>query len=83
MAERVGRTLIINPGSAGEARDPRNGFRLSYAVLDTQTDEVTFGDFADPTRAAVDPAIIPGGLGRAAGRRDELPVQNPNFWRPE
>ncbi len=40
MAERVGRTLVINPGSAGEARDARNAFQLSYAVLDTETDEV-------------------------------------------
>ena len=37
MAERVGRALVINPGSAGEARDARNHFRLSYAVLDTET----------------------------------------------
>src|SRR5881227_3365567 len=44
MAQRIGRSLVINPGSAGEARDPRNGFRLSYAILDTTTDEVTFGD---------------------------------------
>jgi putative phosphoesterase len=50
MAKRVGRTLIVNPGSAGEPRDPRNQFQLSYAVLDTQTDEVTFGNYMDPTR---------------------------------
>jgi putative phosphoesterase len=83
MAERVGRPLVINPGSAGEPRDPRNGFKLSYAVLDTESDEVVFDDFADPTRAAVDPAIIPGGTsGRAAGR-DERSPGNPNFWRPD
>jgi putative phosphoesterase len=52
MAERVGRVLVINPGSAGEARDPRNDFQLSFAILDTQTDEVRFGNFADPARAA-------------------------------
>jgi putative phosphoesterase len=50
MARRVGRTLVINPGSVGEPRDPRNDFRLSFAILDTQTEEVTFGDYADPTR---------------------------------
>ena len=55
MAERVGRTLVINPGSAGEARDPRNGFRLSYAVLDTQADDVTFGNYADPSRVTTTP----------------------------
>ncbi len=83
MAQRVGRSLVINPGSAGEARDPRNGFRLSYAVLDTETDEVTFGDFADPTRAAIDPSIIPGGVSgeRSSGRADTTP-RNTNFWMP-
>jgi putative phosphoesterase len=80
MAVRVGRTLVINPGSAGEPRDPRNAFRLSYAVLDTQTDEVTFGDFPDPTRAAVDPAIIPGGGDTHPGGKPE--PRNTNFWTP-
>ena len=42
MAERVGRALVMNPGSAGEPRDHRNGFQLSCAVLDTQSGEVTF-----------------------------------------
>jgi putative phosphoesterase len=50
MLLRVDRTLVINPGSAGESRDPRNGFQLSYAILDTATEEVTFGDYPDPTR---------------------------------
>jgi predicted phosphodiesterase len=50
MAVRVGRSLVINPGSCGEARDHRNGFRLSYAILDTETEEVTFDHFDDPTR---------------------------------
>ena len=52
MVKRVGRTLLINPGSAGESRDSRNGFQLSYAVLDTATDEVTFGNFDDPMKVA-------------------------------
>ena len=82
MAERVGRALVINPGSAGEARDARNAFRLSYAFLDTDSGEVTFEDFPDPTRAAVDPAIIPGGVTPAAPRSDRTPP-NPNFWRPD
>jgi putative phosphoesterase len=82
MAERVGRALVINPGSAGEARDPRNAFKLSYAILDTSSGEVTFDDFQDPTRAAVDPSIIPGG-----GRSQRHPSThsdppNTNFWRP-
>ena len=84
MAERVGTSLIINPGSAGEPRDARNHFQLSYAILDTETDEVAFHDFADPTRAAVDPSIIPGGsIERAGGApRDEPSPPNANFWRP-
>ena len=82
MAERIGRVLVINPGSAGEARDARNAFRLSYAVLDTATDEVTFDDFQDPTRAAIDPAIIPGGAGERRPGTEQAPA-NGNFWTPE
>ncbi|HWO93406.1 MAG TPA: metallophosphoesterase family protein [Dehalococcoidia bacterium] len=52
MAERSGRVLVINPGSTGEARDPRIGFQLSFAVLDTQTDEVHIELFPDPQREA-------------------------------
>lgn len=50
LARRIGRTLIVNPGSAGEPRDPHNDFQLSYAVLDTVDEAVTFGNFPDPTR---------------------------------
>jgi putative phosphoesterase len=82
MAERVGRTLVINPGSAGEARDARNHFRLSYAVLDTETDEVRFDDFADPTRAAVDPSIIPGGATGDRRPSSEPANENRDFWTP-
>ncbi|MCU1345116.1 MAG: putative metallo-dependent phosphatase [Acidimicrobiia bacterium] len=45
MAQRVGRPLVINPGSTGDARDHSNGRRLSYAVLDTATDDVMFDNF--------------------------------------
>ena len=45
MAARIGKALVVNPGSAGDARDHRNGQRLSYAVLDTSTDEVLFDNF--------------------------------------
>jgi putative phosphoesterase len=81
MAHRIGRALVINPGSAGEARDPRNHFRLSYAVLDTASGEVTFEDFADPTRAAVDPSIIPSGGDGHHPSRTARPA-NTNFWTP-
>jgi putative phosphoesterase len=50
MAVRTGDTLLINPGSTGEARDHRNGLRLSFAVLDTAGDEIRFCNFPDPTR---------------------------------
>jgi putative phosphoesterase len=83
MAERVGRALVINPGSAGEARDPRNGFALSYAVLDTETDEVVFDDFPDPTRAAPDPSIIPGNVSHDLPPGGRSENTNTNFWRPD
>jgi putative phosphoesterase len=48
MADRIGRALVINPGSTGEARDSRNGRLLSYAVLDPSSGEVTFDNFDLP-----------------------------------
>ena len=48
LVRRIGRVLVVNPGSAGEARDPRNGGQLSCAVLDTVTDEVVVRDFPAP-----------------------------------
>jgi putative phosphoesterase len=48
VVRRVGGVLVINPGSAGDARDPNNGRMLSCAVLDTATDEVRVIDYADP-----------------------------------
>lgn len=45
MAERIGRGLVINPGSAGEGRDHRNGRALSCAVLDLVSGEVRFEDY--------------------------------------
>jgi len=47
LVRRVGRVLVINPGSAGEARDSSNGRQLSCAVLDTATEEVAVTNFAD------------------------------------
>lgn len=48
LVRRVGRVLVVNPGSAGDGRDPRNGRQLSCAVLDTATDEVVVRDFPAP-----------------------------------
>ncbi len=53
MAQRFGRTLVINPGSAGDPRDHRNGFQLSCATWDTTTEEVIFYDYPDSTRTFV------------------------------
>jgi putative phosphoesterase len=50
MAERMGSCLVINPGSAGEARDFSNGRLLSCCVLDTASGEVVFHNYADPLR---------------------------------
>ncbi len=51
MAERVGRALVVNPGSAGDPRDQSNGRQCTYAVLDTSTDQVDIGLFPNPAFA--------------------------------
>jgi putative phosphoesterase len=48
VVRQVGRVLVINPGSAGDARDHSNDRQLSCAVLDTETDEVRVIDYPDP-----------------------------------
>jgi putative phosphoesterase len=48
VVQRFGRVLVVNPGSAGDARDPGNGRRLSCAVLDTANEEARIIDFPDP-----------------------------------
>jgi putative phosphoesterase len=48
VVKRVGAVLVINPGSAGDARDSRNGRQLSCAVLDTVSLEVVVMDYRDP-----------------------------------
>jgi putative phosphoesterase len=50
IVRRIGQVLVVNPGSAGEARDPRNGGQLSCAVLDTVSEEARLIDFPDPQR---------------------------------
>ena len=45
VVRRVGRVLVVNPGSAGDGRDPCNARQLSCAVLDTVTEEVVVRDF--------------------------------------
>ncbi len=48
VVKRVGSVLVINPGSAGDARDSRNGRQLSCAVLDMRSEEVRVIDYPDP-----------------------------------
>jgi putative phosphoesterase len=48
VVKRVGGVLVINPGSAGDARDSRNDRQLSCAVLDLSSEEVRVIDYADP-----------------------------------
>jgi len=48
VVKRVGQVTVINPGSAGDARDSRNNRQLSCAVVDTETDEVLLIDYPDP-----------------------------------
>jgi putative phosphoesterase len=55
LARRVGRVLVINPGSAGDPRDHRNGGRLSCAVLDTASEDVEIFDYPDPQRQLSSP----------------------------
>lgn len=47
LVRRVGRVLVVNPGSAGDARDPANGRQLSCALLDTVSEEARILDFPD------------------------------------
>jgi putative phosphoesterase len=47
LVRRIGRVLVINPGSAGEARDQGNGRQLSCALVDTVSEEVVTTDFPD------------------------------------
>jgi putative phosphoesterase len=48
VVKRVGNVLVINPGSAGDARDSRNGRQLSCAVLDMASEDVQVIDYPDP-----------------------------------
>ena len=51
MATRVGKTLVVNPGSLGQGGDPDHPGMVSYAVLDTDSDEVVIHRFANPLYA--------------------------------
>ena len=40
-SKRVGQTLVINPSSLGKSLDPAGFGLMSYALLDTASEEVT------------------------------------------
>lgn len=44
---RIGGVTVINPGSAGDARDTTNGRQLSFAVLDTASGDVQITNYPD------------------------------------
>lgn len=48
---RIGRALVVNPGSAGEGAHRAGGNVLTCAVLDTGADEVEMIHFEDKPRA--------------------------------
>ena len=60
VVRRFGSVTVINPGSAGDARDSNNNRQLSCAVIETETGEVTVIDYADPRYA---PRAAGSGLG--------------------
>ena len=53
LVHQVESTLVVNPGSTGQPRNPSNGFRVSYAILDTQSGEVNVELFTDPMRPGI------------------------------
>jgi putative phosphoesterase len=48
LSERAGSVLVVNPGSVGESREPGQRDVVSYAILDTESDEVEHVRFANP-----------------------------------
>lgn len=45
MITKVGNILLINPGSLGQPRDPKNSTLRTYAILDTSTWEANIHGF--------------------------------------
>ena len=85
MAERVGRSLIINPGSAGEPRDARNHFQLSYADPRHRHRRSDVRRLPRPDARRRRSEHHPRRQ-RAAARpngRDERTPTNTNFWTPD
>lgn len=55
LDRRVNGTHVINPGSAGQPRDPANGFRSSFGIFDTQSEELLLPVYDDPRHAPREP----------------------------
>jgi putative phosphoesterase len=51
MVKQVGPTMIVNPGSLGESREPGQRELVSYAIIDLQSDEVEIVRFPNPRLA--------------------------------
>lgn len=45
VVREINGTLVVNPGSTGDARDMTNGRRLSFAIIDTKPLEARIIDF--------------------------------------
>jgi putative phosphoesterase len=52
MVKRFGRTLVVNPGSLGESRELEFRGMVSYAIVDTDTEDVEIVRFPNPRLAA-------------------------------
>lgn len=48
FSRRFGRTLVVNPGSIGKSDDPERRDKVTYAVVDTSSDEVTIHELDNP-----------------------------------
>ncbi len=53
MQSRHRGTTVLNPGSAGQARDPHNGRQLSFAVVEVADLDIEFTDYPDTARCGV------------------------------
>ncbi len=48
LVRRIGPTLVVNPGSLGQSREPGQRGTVSYATLDTETEEVVVVRLPNP-----------------------------------
>ncbi|MFV0306377.1 MAG: metallophosphoesterase family protein [Desertimonas sp.] len=48
FTHRIGRTLFVNPGSLGKSDDPERRTTVTYATLDTESEEVCVHELPNP-----------------------------------